>query len=497
MFNLVLQECHLTLDRLFRSVIEDSNYGRHVGRVGLDDELKSGESKLGFGAWVGMRAGVSRAELLLALVADFFASSTTVQVNLPYGAFLNLCSRVFSVVPPAPVGASPVLKKKVLVAPNTSVEKSERDLLLASISTLHAEALVALDFSVQRLAGGILSFGTFILEQLVWIFTTNAWNKTIRNAVYDTLRSLLNEIGLGLNAASAKTISLIITTLLADLIPPPPPAQISGNTKNVTSLTTHHADSFLASHAQAAHTASPAAIQLLPVLITRLPYLRSELRTQIDRTAILTGNKDAVLASVLYPPQYVKASLMPFLREWDGAMDVEGTVRPRVWNAVGSKVEFRDLPEEEPEEEEEQSEEGESEDEVMEDAEEQLRAEAEEATVEKLPQVPQRVENSVFAQAPPVKLSPPTQPEQSESNVDALPSPKRQRTEMAQISIERSVTETFVMPQTIAPKAAAPAAKPDTTFAQLAQKDEDSDMEIPEINMDGDTSDEDGSGEEE
>src|SRR5690606_36652329 len=127
--------------------------------------------------------------------------------------------------------------------------------------------------------------------------------------------------------STLKPLSPLITTLLADLLPSRPesaPIQstTSKSVKNIPSLTTHHADSFLASSSPclSSHTPPLHASTLLPLLITPLPPLRSELRTAVDRNAVLTANRDAQLASVLVPLKYARASLMPFLQGWSGEL---------------------------------------------------------------------------------------------------------------------------------------------------------------------------------
>jgi pre-rRNA-processing protein RIX1 len=91
-----------------------------------------------------------------------------------------------------------------------------------------------------------------------------------------------------------------------------------------------------------------AASTLLPVLLTNLPTstLVPSIRAQIDRTAILTKNKAAMIASVLNPQPARKgakvvSSILPHLaRAYGGDQDVEGLLRPRMPVIItGSKME--------------------------------------------------------------------------------------------------------------------------------------------------------------
>jgi pre-rRNA-processing protein RIX1 len=80
------------------------------------------------------------------------------------------------------------------------------------------------------------------------------------------------------------------------------------------------------------------ASNLLQAVLVSVPseLLAASLRAEIDRTIILTADKDAMLASVLNPIPATKgrgagASLMPFLvRSYSDQMEVEALVRPRM-----------------------------------------------------------------------------------------------------------------------------------------------------------------------
>jgi pre-rRNA-processing protein RIX1 len=81
-----------------------------------------------------------------------------------------------------------------------------------------------------------------------------------------------------------------------------------------------------------------AASGLLQSVLTYIPpgLLAPSVRAEVDRTIILTSNKDAILASVLNPIPAAKgrgagSSLMPFLvRSYADQMEVEALVRPRM-----------------------------------------------------------------------------------------------------------------------------------------------------------------------
>jgi pre-rRNA-processing protein RIX1 len=108
-----------------------------------------------------------------------------------------------------------------------------------------------------------------------------------------------------------------------------------------------NADSFLAPStlpSSSSHNSDPfpglrqAAHSLLPLILLNIPsqHLRFSLRSQVDRTAILTQHKEAMIASVLFPPGTAEAgklrsSILPHLaRSCPGDFEVEGLIRPRM-----------------------------------------------------------------------------------------------------------------------------------------------------------------------
>ena len=81
-----------------------------------------------------------------------------------------------------------------------------------------------------------------------------------------------------------------------------------------------------------------AAWELLPILLSKVPtqFVKFSLRAQMDRTAILTGHKTAMLASVLSIPQGKSdgkaiSSILPHLaRAYGEDLEVEALLRPRM-----------------------------------------------------------------------------------------------------------------------------------------------------------------------
>jgi len=132
-----------------------------------------------------------------------------------------------------------------------------------------------------------------------------------------------------------------------------------------------NADSFLNSAVGGSYQTAPfpvyaAAYQLLSTLLSWLPleHLPLPLRAEIDRTAILTGDHNAMLSSVLNPAPITKGrrgtpSILPFLtRRYPDRMAVECLLRPRMPILAGAPVIIRSIMEDDKDSDEDEGEDG-------------------------------------------------------------------------------------------------------------------------------------------
>lgn len=378
-FKAVIQDAHSTLNVLFRCILEDSNYSRSGSLGGAPNVRETtveatGISVLGLSNWRGVIEGVERVSILLRLLQSFFTLSSAGQVSAPIGQLIDLTTRVFSVAPSA-------------AQINSAVERAERELVFARLPELQKGALDLLSTIVERIDGLFAPFTFLVVDQISYVFSEQSWNTEIRTAVYTLLNSLLERFGTGWARNTVHSIHSILATTCDDLLPPPSPAattnfsavkgsgkQRSGNNANGTNNQNFHADAFL-SVLPMGKLALPglvaAAETLLATALAKLPtaYIRSELRTKMDRTAVLTENTEAMLASVLFPPLGARrgGSILPHLVGASGVkgLVVEGVVRPRmpvVWTGK-RKVEDEDEEMEEDEDGEDGGEQEEDDDE--------------------------------------------------------------------------------------------------------------------------------------
>ncbi|KAL1885251.1 hypothetical protein Plec18167_001908 [Paecilomyces lecythidis] len=358
---LTISSAHRAADHTFRAVVEqwesaDSSL-RQVARP-HDYSLQAGDyesDSLGLPGWQGLHAGADRLTNLLRLLSGFVSTRTAATVNIPLGSLLDLTSRLASVtVPPEGNDAS-----ESTVQLNPQIGRDERESLWSELPRIHVACLELFMTVAECLETGVVPVAHNILEQSLWIFETERFNKDVRTALYALLCHLLPLIGRSMTKQHISALTPLIKGSCHDLLPLDVDLKSAQNQqseqkgKSKSKQGTLNADAFLTTDVKKAqqlrdlasirglHTT---ASRLMAVLLVCLPaeHVAPALRAEIDRTIILTQNKKAMIASVLNPVPVVKGrranpSIMPFLaREYGAELEVEGLLRPRMPVLLGA-----------------------------------------------------------------------------------------------------------------------------------------------------------------
>lgn len=346
---LTISSIHRTSDYVFRSIVEqwesvDPALRQAAVPQNYSQEMSDGGSNpLGLPSWHGIHAGVDRLLALLSLLSAFFSTPTASTVTIPMGHILDLTSRLTSVTVPTDGGDA---------QPNLQISREERENLWTELPRIHAACINLLLTVSNALETGTFSVAQTILEQVTWVFRAEKFSGKVRGSTYSLVRDLLSTMGPSMTKQSVSSLSDLIRTCCLDVLPPaddsnsPPGASSDAKGKSKAAQATTNADSFLNSGKQGSQAKQGpsfpdlkrAASELLPVILTAVPtgLLAPSVRAEIDRTIILTADKNAMLASVLNPLPAVKgrgagSSIMPFLaRSHADAMDVESLIRPRM-----------------------------------------------------------------------------------------------------------------------------------------------------------------------
>ena len=204
---------------------------------------------------------------------------------------------------------------------------------------------------ISRMGHSSAAIACTILEQLLWTFESQYENDSLRMAAYALTAQILSTSGLTLPKTYATSLSRCIRMCCEDLLPSAESqmhggqASFSATTKAANGVTlSANADSYLKSAnnkidvSVASVEVHQAARELLMLALTNLPndFLPFSLRSQIDRTAIITNNREVMIASVMNPiskrrAQKQTSSILPLLaRAHSEALPVEALLRPRM-----------------------------------------------------------------------------------------------------------------------------------------------------------------------
>ena len=341
----------MTADHVFRAVVED--WESALGYVGVPVDvnvrLSGGASnKDDFPEWTGIDAGVERMVGLLQLLTKYLSTETSLPVSVPLGVIVDLITRILSVAIPS---SSQKTSGQGNVRLHPAVERDERDGLWSGMPQIYVAALEVASMMAERLQEAFMPMGQGLLDQLAWVFPYGKHDPNFRRHSYWYMALLLPQIGQGLDKATSSKVSGIIRSCCNDLIAINPkssnlghdvePAKkLNGNTSN----TNQNADLFLQNNTGVSLEVDDtetvltiAAKNLLPLFLSHIPqqHLDISLRSLIERTAILSQNKEAMIAGIVNP--FVGrngkplTSILPHLtRAFPHDETVELLLRPRM-----------------------------------------------------------------------------------------------------------------------------------------------------------------------
>ncbi|PHH62563.1 hypothetical protein CDD81_6878 [Ophiocordyceps australis] len=318
-----LRNLHLTADQVFRAVDEawevKGNFQRAT--VALDGVPSGGGvSADQLPPWQGLSAGAERIMGLLGLVSDALCCPTKGAVEIPLGAIMTAISRICSIARLLPKSQS----WHEAVETNPAIGRDEKDELWSVMPDLHVRAMQVVLVMLRRLQQNMLPLVQELLDHVVRVFKSGMDVATVRKTGYLLFANLLSLAGPTLSKQSVVMLELLAIACCRDL---QHNASLSNKPASMPATdakanTVANADLFLqpcsASSAAVAITKldqdhAAAATHLLPVLLSRLPqqHIKPSLRGLMDRTAILTRNRDAMLASVLNPYRDSSGRMFP------------------------------------------------------------------------------------------------------------------------------------------------------------------------------------------
>lgn len=330
-----LNSSHATADHIFRAVQEswESNSGYTRKAVDYNEDPQGGgDSADELPSWTGVSDGAERLAGLLETIAESLRCPTKTPVAIPVSSFLDLTARISMVLPPRK-GSRGHDETQL----NSAIGREEKDGLWSALPDVHVATLDLLTALIRRLEDGTVPIAADVLLQAVRIIEANQHIPLVRERGYVLLRELLIVHGPTMPKFSVNSLDRIVQGCCRDLLlasghaASKPPGgndaqKQGGNSKPSSAKASTNADAYLSTQDKANNATSDlpathikAASALLETLLSHLPqqHLKQTLRALIDRTAVLSHNRDAMISSVLNPYRThtgkALASVFPFL----------------------------------------------------------------------------------------------------------------------------------------------------------------------------------------
>ncbi|KAK4202734.1 rRNA processing/ribosome biogenesis-domain-containing protein [Triangularia verruculosa] len=340
-------DCHATADQIFRGVVEswESSTGYRPQQIRNElDPSGGGESVDEFPSWEGIAPGSERLVGLLEFLAEYLDNPTKAPVTVPVGELLDLTTRLTLVTPPT-AGSEEAMQT------NPSISRDEKSELWTVLSDIHTAVLRLHGSTIRRLADSALPLSTDIIDHTVRVLSSHKTNPIVREKVYNLTSPLLTLAGPTLPRLTVDSLTPLIQQTCHDILlsaghlddTPKPSTPVEKGKQTVQG----NADAFLSTPSatpvslftplSTSHLAS--ATTLLPLFLSHLPqtHLSPDIRSLLDRTAILSSNKNAMLASVLHPYKDTRGryypSILPFLVQKFGTSKEVEVVRSNLVRA--------------------------------------------------------------------------------------------------------------------------------------------------------------------
>ncbi|KAF2158161.1 hypothetical protein K461DRAFT_274408 [Myriangium duriaei CBS 260.36] len=220
--------------------------------------------------------------------------------------------------------------------------REERDSCIDVLPQIHVATLRLTYALFQRFAGVASSLAPGLIQQIHWLFEAESAHSDVRTACYTILQAILSNLGPSLTKQLTEILGGMLRHCCDDVLPNKAQSEIvtlanslTNNSKQQSNGSFDHKSSY---HAPATSTEGlrHAASALLQVVLANIPrsLLPDALRSQLDRTAVLSGQDELLTASVLNPSKRkdgrIAPSLLPFLaRTGSSEPVVEALLRPR------------------------------------------------------------------------------------------------------------------------------------------------------------------------
>lgn len=344
----LIQGIHATADQVFRAVIEDweSTTGYIADPADVNQELRGGGiSTEDLPSWSGIHAGSERLTGMLELLADYFKSETSTPVTIPLGSLMDMTTRMLSISLPHSDGPSSVGPARL----HPAIDRDEKDGLSSALPQIYVASLQLINVVADRMQENFLPLAQGVFDQLAWVFPYGKHDPSFRLAAYQTASIMLSHLGSALDNSQTSKATPLVKACCHDLYVVP--SSIGTGNVDATKAKAQgngsrsiNADTFLRNTPVSPMDSLPentqlaaAAKALLPLFLSHIPqqFVHISVRGLVERTAFLSHNKNAMLASILNPFTVKNgralATMLPHLaREFPTDAVTEILLRPRM-----------------------------------------------------------------------------------------------------------------------------------------------------------------------
>lgn len=336
---LTIVSAQRTADKVFRAMLEDwrpPTGSLDNADLALNETIRDERPQpLDLPSWTGIHAGVERLDGLLCTVEAFVSSTSSTAIPLPLSSMSNLTDRVLSVSRPGGTKGS---------RSRPEIGRDEREGLIVGLPQLYISAMEIISRLTTRIGSGFAAIKETTVEQVSWVLQNERTNDEVKLAAYSVLTRILLQFGFSLPSSCSAPISHCIAACCEDISPPDRESiNLSGKGSSIIDSSLANVDAYLkfaekTNITGASREIVEAAATLLKTALENLPpdFLTSSLRATVDRVAILLGDQDMMLASVMNPCVGRKGnpaslSILPMLaRTQSRGLAIEALLRPQM-----------------------------------------------------------------------------------------------------------------------------------------------------------------------
>ena len=330
----VISEAHSVANEILRPFVEEwqSSAGYPIPAPSSGEgepAQQEGSKSVGLLKWSGIYAGCERMNELLRLLKVLIATGTAGSVSFPVDTVQDLLRRLYLATIPPRGNRDNGLRI------NEAVGRDERVALCSKLPSIHVAALKVIEVLFERFGASCPGFANDIVNYVLHAFRTERMYQSVQKHYYRAVGYYLRLYGIGLGRDRAQDLADLIQACCEDLTP----LKHRIPTQNASFNASHNESHLSINNLNDDIEAREPALSLMEAYLSKVPseHNSSSIRSQLLRTAILSGDERVMLASTVNPSPALTqgvthaSSIVPFLaRAYKTSVTTEVLLRPRL-----------------------------------------------------------------------------------------------------------------------------------------------------------------------